>query len=73
MHTKVIRAEVVSAYSHCPRKAFLLYRTEDRGIPNDYARILEEITGANRASYLATLQRTTRRTTRGPCRLAAMS
>jgi len=58
MHTKVIRAEVVSAYSHCPRKAFLLHCTEDRGTPNDYACILEEITGANRASYLATLQRT---------------
>jgi hypothetical protein len=58
MHTKVIRAEVVSAYSHCPRKAFLLHCTEDRGTPNDYACIIEEITGANRASFLATLQRT---------------
>jgi len=59
MHTKkVIRAEVVSAYSHCPRKAFLLHCTEDCGTPNDYACILGEITGANRASYLATLQRT---------------
>ena len=57
MPTKVIRAGVVSAYSHCPRKAFLLHCTEDRGTPKDYARMLEEITGANRASYLATLQR----------------
>src|SRR5882724_7958937 len=58
MHTKVIRAEVVSAYSYCPRKAFLLHCTEDRGTPNDYACILEEITKTNRASYLATLQQT---------------
>jgi predicted RecB family nuclease len=58
MHTKVIRAEVVSAYSHCPRKAFLIHCTEDRGTPNDYACMLEERASANRASYLATLQRT---------------
>ena len=31
MHTKVIHAEAVSAYSHCPRKAYLLHCTEDRG------------------------------------------
>ena len=58
MNTRVIRAEVVSAYSQCPRKAFLLHCTEDRGKPNDYACILAERTSANRASYLATLQRT---------------
>lgn len=58
MHTKVIQAEVVSAYSHCPRKAFLLHCTEDRGTPNDYASILEKRASAHRASYLAKLQRT---------------
>src|ERR1700722_12247088 len=58
MHTKVIRADVVSAYSHCPRKAFLLHCSEDRGTPNDYACILEERESANRASYMAALQRT---------------
>ena len=57
-HTKFIHADVVSAYSHCPRKAFLLHCSEDRGTPNDYARMLEERASANRASYLATLQRT---------------
>src|ERR1039457_1334124 len=58
MNTKVVRAEVVSAYSHCPRKAFLLHCTEDPGTPNDYACMLEERASANRASYFATLQRT---------------
>jgi hypothetical protein len=58
MHTKVIRAEGVSAYSHCPRKAFLLHCTEDRGTPNDCASILEKRASAHRASYLAKLQRT---------------
>ena len=56
--TKIIHAEAVSAYSHCPRKAFLLHCTEDRGTPNAYAGILEERASANRASYLANLQRT---------------
>ena len=58
MHTKVIRAEVVSAYSHCPRKAFLIHCTEDRGAPNEYACMLEERASANRETYLATLRQT---------------
>lgn len=55
---KVIRAEVVSAYSHCPRKAFLLHCTGDRGVPNEYDCLLEERSRVNRASYLAALQQT---------------
>jgi len=58
MATKVIPAEVVSAYSHCPRKAFLLHCTEERGKPNDYACILDKRASVNRVSYLATLQQT---------------
>lgn len=58
MHTKVIHAEAVSAYSHCPRKAYLLHCTEDRGTPNDYSCILETGASVNRASYLAKLQQT---------------
>jgi len=57
-HTNVIHAEAVSAYSHCPRKAFLLHCTEDRGTPNDYAYIIENRASANRASHLANLHRT---------------
>ena len=57
MHTKVIHGEAVSAYSHCPRKAYLLHCTEDRGTPNDYSCILENGANVNRASYLANLQR----------------
>ena len=58
MRTKVINSEVVIAYSHCPRKAFLLHCTDDRGTPNDYARIIEKQATANRTAYLETLQRT---------------
>ena len=56
IHNKVIHAKIVSAYSHCPRKAFLLHCTEDRGVPNQVECLLEERAIANRASYLATLQ-----------------
>jgi hypothetical protein len=55
---KVIRADVVSAYSHCPRKAFLLHCTEERGTPHEYQVILEEHTNVRRTSYLAALQKT---------------
>jgi len=48
----------VSAYSQCPRKAFLLHCTEERGAPKEYKWLLEERSRANRTSYLAKLQRT---------------
>ena len=54
----LIRDETVSAYSQCPRKAFLLHCTEERGAPKEYERLLEERSRANRTSYRAKLQRT---------------
>jgi len=58
IRSKVIRADVVSAYSHCPRKAFLLHCTEERGTPHEYQVILEEHTNVSRTRYLAALQQT---------------
>jgi predicted RecB family nuclease len=58
IRSKVIRTDVVSAYSHCPRKAFLLHCTEERGTPHEYQVILEEHTNVSRTSYLAALQQT---------------
>ena len=55
---KVIRHEIVTAYSQCPRKAFLLHCTAERGAPKEYERLLEERSRANRISYLAKLQQT---------------
>ncbi len=55
---KTIRAEVVAAYSHCPRKAFLLHCTEDQGARQEYLAILEERTKVNRTQYLAALYQT---------------
>ena len=56
--SKPIRAEVVSAYPHCPRRAFLLHSTEDRGAPTEYGLLLEERARTNRTSYLGTLEQT---------------
>ena len=58
IRSKIIRAEIVCAYSHCPRKAFLLHCTEERGTPHEYAGIVEERTKVNRTRYLAALQQT---------------
>jgi len=58
VETKVIRHQVVSAYSHCPRKAFLLHCTEDGGAPNEYERLLERRSRVNRTSYLAMMRQT---------------
>src|SRR6516162_5428286 len=54
----VIRDETVSAYSQCPRRAFLLHCTEDRGERKEYERLLEDRSRANRTSYLGKMQQT---------------
>lgn len=48
----VITSEVFVAYSQCPRKAFLLLFSEDKGKPHDYPLILEEHRNQNRTRYL---------------------
>jgi hypothetical protein len=54
--SKIILDEVVSAYSHCPRKAYLLYCTEERDTPQEYQDILEERARVTRARYLVSLR-----------------
>src|SRR5215472_13325966 len=39
---RIILAEVISAYSHCPRKAFLVHCSQERGTPHEYQGVLEE-------------------------------
>jgi predicted RecB family nuclease len=46
-----IASEVVEAYSHCPRKAFLLMSGQDQAVPTDYIRMTEEQAAANRKAY----------------------
>ena len=48
----VITSEIFVAYSQCPRKAFLLLFSEDKGKPHDYPLILEERRDQNRTRYL---------------------
>ena len=48
----IITTEIFVAYSQCPRKAFLLLFSEDRGKPHDYSFILEKRCQNNRVQYL---------------------
>ena len=48
---KPISNEVVAAYSHCPRKAFLLRCTEERGTPHEYLEILRRSWAHKQLSY----------------------
>ena len=52
MTDKVISSEVFVAYSQCPRKAFLLLFSDDRGTLHDYPRILEERRKVHQAEYV---------------------
>src|SRR5258708_526354 len=53
---RIIGMEVVTAYAHCPRKAFLLYCTEEPALPHEYQVILEERARAGTIRYLNGLQ-----------------
>ena len=54
----VITSEVVVAYSQCPRKAYLLMFSPDKGEPHEYVRILEQERCAHQEKYINRLQQT---------------
>src|SRR5258708_40294736 len=54
MHT-TITSEIVVAYSQCPRKAFLLLRTDEQGMPHEYMRLLEQQKILNQINYIQAL------------------
>src|SRR5260370_28480080 len=54
MHT-TITSEIVVAYSQCPRKAFLLLRTDEQGMPHEYMRMLEQQKILNQINYIQAL------------------
>jgi predicted RecB family nuclease len=56
MVKNVINSEVLVAYSHCPRKAFLLLFSDDKKEPHEYVHILENQASINRAKYLNALK-----------------
>src|SRR6058998_2537640 len=53
-----ITADIVVAYSQCPRKAYLLLFSPDQGEPHEYVQILEQQRQANQERYIDHLQQT---------------
>jgi predicted RecB family nuclease len=51
-----ITSDVVVAYTQCPRKAYLLLFSTDKGAPHEYVQILEEKASTNRIAYLRQLK-----------------
>src|SRR5712691_7742849 len=54
----IITPDIVVAYSQCPRKAYLLLFSPDKGEPHEYIHILEQQRCANQERYLNRLQQT---------------
>lgn len=52
-----ITTDTVVAYSQCPRKAYLLLCTGEKGSPHEYARLLEQQRQAAERKYLDILRR----------------
>jgi predicted RecB family nuclease len=54
---RIITADLVEAYSLCPRKAFLLLAGEPHSGPHEYMRLIDEQTLANRQVHKASLEK----------------
>ena len=53
-----ITTDIVVAYSQCPRKAYLLLFSPDKGEPHEYVQILEQQRCANQERYVDRLKQT---------------
>ncbi len=53
-----ITTDIVVAYAQCPRKAYLLLFSPDKGEPHEYVQILEQQRCANQERYIDHLQQT---------------
>ena len=53
-----ITSEVVVAYTQCPRKAYLLLFSPDKGEPHEYVQILEQQQYENQERYIDHLKHT---------------
>ena len=53
-----ITTDIVVAYAQCPRKAYLLLFSPDKGEPHEYVQILEQQRQAHQERYLNSLQHT---------------
>jgi predicted RecB family nuclease len=54
----IITPDIVVAYAQCPRKAYLLLFSPDKGEPHEYVQILEQQRQENQERYLHRLQHT---------------
>src|SRR5712691_4441147 len=54
----IITPDIVVAYAQCPRKAYLLLFSPDKGEPHEYVQILEQQRQAIQERYLDRLQQT---------------
>ena len=52
----IITSEVVVAYSQCPRKAYLLLFSPDKGKPHEYIQILDQQRCENQERYVDRLK-----------------
>ena len=53
-----ITTDIVVAYAQCPRKAYLLLFSPDKGEPHEYVQILEQQRCEHQERYLNCLQHT---------------
>ena len=53
-----ITPEIAVAYAQCPRKAYLLLFSPDKGEPHEYVQILEQQRSENQERYIDHLQQT---------------
>ncbi len=53
---KIISTDVFVAYSQCPRKAYLLLCTKQKGKPHEYVDILKQQKIVNENQYINTLK-----------------
>src|SRR5438874_8377025 len=53
-----ITSDIVVAYSQCPRKAYLLLCSPDKGEPHEYVQILEQQRREHQERYIDHLQQT---------------
>jgi len=53
-----ITTDIVVAYAQCPRKAYLLLFSPDKGEPHEYAQILEQQRKEHQEKYINRLQQT---------------
>lgn len=51
-----ITTDIVVAYSQCPRKAYLLLFSPDKGEPHEYVQIIEQQRRAHQERYIDHLQ-----------------